>query len=273
MKAQMPKGEKYSKVKNLIHEHNLHTICTSGNCPNKGECWNAGTATFMILGDRCTRNCRFCQVDLKLPATVDWNEPRRLAQTIQTLELNHAVITSVTRDDIKDGGASFWAKTIREIRARNPKTTLEVLIPDFEAQYDLLDQIIAEQPEVISHNIETVKRLTPVIRDKFTYSTSLKALRYIAGNHRVAKSGLMLGLGETQEEVLATMRDIRDTGVKVITIGQYLQPTGQHAKVKEYVKPEVFDFYRDEGMKMGFSHVESGPLVRSSYHAERHVNA
>jgi len=273
MKAHMPKGEKYSKVKNLIKEHKLHTICTSGNCPNKGECWNAGTATFMILGDRCTRNCRFCQVDLKLPSKVDWEEPQRLAETIHTLELNHAVITSVTRDDLEDGGAKFWNTTIKAIKAKNPNTTLEVLIPDFEAETHLLDLIIEAKPEVISHNIETVKRLTPVIRDKFTYPVSLKALAYIAKHARVAKSGLMLGLGETQEEVLSTMQDIRNQGVKVMTIGQYLQPTDRHAPVKEYITPEMFEFYGKKGKEMGFSHVESGPLVRSSYHAERHVNA
>lgn len=271
MKVPMPKGSNYSHVKNLIKEHNLHTICSSGNCPNKGECWNAGTATFMILGDKCTRNCRFCYVDLQKPDEVDWAEPLRLARSINTLKLKHAVITSVARDDLKDGGAEFWAQTIRVVKRENPDLTMEVLIPDFDAKTELLDLVIKEKPEVISHNIETVERISPHIRSKATYDKSLKALRYIADSGLIAKSGLMLGLGEKEEEVMQALHDLRKAGVSVVTIGQYLPPSDRNTKLVEYVKPEVFNHYEEVGLAMGFRHVESGPLVRSSYHAEKHV--
>jgi lipoic acid synthetase len=272
MKVPMPKGENYSKVRNLIKEHDLNTICTSGNCPNKGECWNAGTASFMIMGSKCTRNCRFCYVENLVPDPLDWEEPGRLADTINTLGLKHAVITSVNRDDLKDGGARFWAATIKMIKLRNPDTTLEVLIPDFFGVEEHVQLVIDTKPEVISHNVETVERLTPKIRSNSYYSTSLKVIRQLAGSGLVPKSGIMLGLGELQEEVLQTLRDLRAAGCRVVTIGQYLQPDSNLAKVVEYVHPEVFDFYREEGLKMGFTHVESSPLVRSSYHAEKHVN-
>jgi lipoic acid synthetase len=272
MKVPMPKGENYSKVRNLIREHDLNTICTSGNCPNKGECWNAGTASFMIMGSKCTRNCRFCYVENLVPDPLDWEEPGRLADTIKTLGLKHAVITSVNRDDLKDGGARFWAATIKMIKLRNPDTTLEVLIPDFNGVEEHVQLVIDAKPEVISHNVETVERLTPKIRSNSYYRTSLKVIRQVAGSGLVPKSGIMLGLGEEQEEVMQTLRDLREAGCRVVTIGQYLQPDSNLVKVVEYARPEVFDFYREEGLKMGFTHVESSPLVRSSYHAEKHVN-
>ncbi|WP_321286394.1 lipoyl synthase [uncultured Sunxiuqinia sp.] len=273
MKSQLPSGENYSKVKRLIGEHKLNTICTSGNCPNKGECWNAGTASFMILGDKCTRNCRFCYVKNLIPDPVDWEEPQRLAETIKTLELKHCVITSVDRDDLPDGGARFWATTIKAIKELSPKTTIETLIPDFHAKKELVQQVIEARPEVISHNLETVKRMTPKIRSTARYDRSLKVISYIAEAGIVAKSGIMLGLGETPEEVLEAMDDLKEAGCKVLTLGQYLQPAPNLMKVVEYIIPEQFETYRKEAYKRGFRYVESSPLVRSSYHAERHVNA
>jgi lipoic acid synthetase len=271
MKSPLPMGEKYSQVKNLIREYNLNTICTSGNCPNKGECWSAGTASFMILGDKCTRDCKFCQVKTLLPDAVDWEEPQRLANSIKQLHLKHCVITSVARDDMEDGGARFWALTIRTIKRINPETTMEVLIPDFHGKFDLIQKIIDEQPEVISHNIETVKRLSPKIRNMFTHRQSLEVLNYISKSGVATKSGLMLGLGETEPEVYETIDDLHRVGVDILTIGQYLQPSPDHAEVLAYIPPQKFDEFRDYALKLGFSHVESGPLVRSSYHAERHV--
>jgi len=273
MKAQLPSGENYSKVKRLIADHRLHTICTSGNCPNKGECWNAGTASFMILGDKCTRNCRFCYVKNELPDEVDWLEPLRLAKTIQTLGLKHCVVTSVTRDDLSDGGAEFWAMTIRKIKELSPGTTIETLIPDFNANPEHLQKVIDAAPEVISHNLETVRRLTPKVRSTARYDRSLKVLAIISKAGIVSKSGIMVGLGETEAEVLQAMNDLRSVGCKVLTIGQYLQPDSNLLPVQEYITPEQFEKYREEGMKRGFSYVESSPLVRSSYHAERHVKA
>jgi lipoic acid synthetase len=273
MKAQLPTGEKYSKVKNLIATHQLHTICTSGNCPNKGECWSAGTASFMILGDKCTRNCRFCLVKNMRPDPVDWAEPERLAKTIQTLNLKHCVITSVDRDDLDDGGASFWVQTIKAIKALNPSTTMEVLIPDFWGKSELLQLIIDAKPEVISHNVETVRRLTPKIRSNAYYERSLSVIKYVSDAGVVSKSGIMVGLGETTDEVLETMRDLRNNGCKVLTVGQYLQPASHLARVEAYITPETFEMFRQEGLKMGFSYIESSPLVRSSYHAEQHVFA
>lgn len=272
MKTQLPKGENYSKVKRLIADHHLNTICASGNCPNKGECWNAGTASFMILGEKCTRNCRFCYVINDVPEPVDWLEPLRLAKTIQTLQLKHCVVTSVTRDDLPDGGAEFWATTIRKIKELNPKTTIETLIPDLNANPEFLQKVIDAAPEVISHNMETVRRLTPKVRSTARYDRSLQVISIISNAGIVSKSGIMVGLGETEEEVLQTMHDLRAVGCKVVTIGQYLQPDSNLLPVQEYITPEVFEKYRIEGMKMGFSYVESSPLVRSSYHAERHVN-
>jgi len=272
MKSQLPKGENYSKVKRLIADHHLNTICTSGNCPNKGECWNAGTASFMILGDKCTRNCRFCYVKNDVPDEVDWMEPLRLAKTIRTLGLKHCVVTSVTRDDLPDGGAEFWATTIRKIKELNPSTTIETLIPDFNANPELIKIVIDAAPDVISHNMETVRRLTPKVRSTARYDRSLKTISIISGAGKVAKSGIMVGLGETETEVFQTMDDLRAAGCNVLTVGQYLQPDSNLLPVQQYITPEIFEMYRVEGLNRGFSYVESSPLVRSSYHAERHVN-
>lgn len=272
MKSVLPKGESYLKVKRLIADHHLNTICTSGNCPNKGECWNAGTASFMILGDKCTRNCRFCFVQNEVPDPVDWMEPLRLAKTIRTLGLKHCVITSVTRDDLVDGGAEFWAATIRKIKELNPGTTIETLIPDFNANPEFLAKVIEARPDVISHNMETVRRLTPKVRSTARYDRSLRLISIISQAGIVSKSGIMVGLGEREDEMLQAMDDLRAAGCKVLTIGQYLQPDSNLLPVVEYVRPEVFEKYREEGLRRGFSFVESSPLVRSSYHAERHVS-
>lgn len=273
MKVPMPHGEDYSRVKNLVLRQKLNTICVSGNCPNKGECWSAGTATFMILGDKCTRNCKFCQVDTLKPDQLDWDEPVRLADAIKELELKHAVLTSVARDELPDGGAQFWATTIHTIKESNPQLTMEVLIPDFRRGNRALDLVINEKPEVISHNIETVKRLTPEVRAMSRYEHSLELLEYVAKSGLIAKSGLMMGLGETEEEVMEAMKEVVEIGVKVFTIGQYLQPSKKHFEVKEYIHPDVFERLKEYGLKTGFSYVESGPQVRSSYHAEQHIKA
>jgi lipoic acid synthetase len=272
MKSPLPNGRNFSIVNNLIAENKLNTICSSGNCPNRGECWNAGTASFMILGDKCTRNCRFCYVSNDIPEPVDWLEPLRLAKTIQTLKLKHCVITSVTRDDLKDGGAEFWARTIRKVKELNPGLTIETLIPDLNADPELIHQIVEAGPDVISHNMETVRRLTPKVRSTARYDRSLQVIAIISASGIVSKSGIMVGLGETEEEVIQTMTDLRAVGCNVLTIGQYLQPDVNLLPVVEYVKPEIFEKYRIEGLKKGFSIVESSPLVRSSYHAEKHVN-
>lgn len=273
MKMQLPKGENYSKVKNLVNQHHLHTICTSGNCPNIGECWNRGTATFMILGDICTRNCKFCGVTTGKPLPPDPEEPRRIAESVKIMNLKHAVITSVDRDDLPDLGAGFWAETVRQVKSLNPEIKIEVLIPDFQGKKDLIGTVIEAAPEVISHNMETVERLTPQIRSAAKYRTSLDVIRTVAESGIVAKSGIMLGLGETEEEVLQVMDDLRAVGCKVMTIGQYLAPTLDHIQVKEYVSPEQFERYRTIGLEKGFMFVESSPLVRSSYRAELHAGA
>lgn len=267
------KGETYSKVKNLVRRNGLHTICISGNCPNIGECWNAGTATFMILGDICTRSCKFCSVKTGKPLPVDKNEPGRLANAIKTMKIKHVVITSVDRDDLEDGGASFWAEVILTIKKVNPLVTLETLIPDFDGKENDLLKLVNAHPEVISHNLETVSRLTPKIRSRSRYDRSLKVLEFLAREGCITKSGIMVGLGESAEEVLETMDDLRRIDCKVLTIGQYLAPSFHHYPVQEYITPEQFEEYRREGLKKGFSFVESSPLVRSSYHAERHVKA
>ncbi len=273
MKMQLPKGESYSKVKNLVAKHQLHTICTSGNCPNIGECWNRGTATLMILGDICTRNCKFCGVTTGKPLPADSEEPLRIAKTVQIMELKHVVITSVDRDDLADLGAGFWAETIREVKRLNPETKIEVLIPDFQGKPELIQKVIESAPEVISHNMETVERLTPQIRSAAKYRTSLEVIQQIADSGIISKSGIMLGLGETEPEVLQVMDDLRSVGCKVLTIGQYLAPTLSHIQVKEYISPEQFDKYRTIGLQKGFSFVESSPLVRSSYRADAHADA
>jgi len=271
MKMQMPKGESYSKVKNTVKEHNLNTICTSGNCPNIGECWNRGTATFMILGEICTRSCKFCGVKTGKPLPVDWNEPERLAESVKLMQVKHCVITSVDRDDLQDGGAAFWAETIQKIKEVNPETTIETLIPDFDGIEENIQKVIDAKPEVISHNLETVERLTPQIRSRAKYKRSLQVIKQIADSGLVAKSGIMLGLGETEEEVLQVMDDLLSVGCKVMTIGQYLAPTLEHIPVKEYISPEKFEEYHKIGIEKGFDFVESSPLVRSSYRAENHA--
>lgn len=273
MKMKMPKGESYSKVKNLVEKHGLHTICTSGNCPNIGECWNRGTATFMILGDICTRRCKFCAVKSGRPLAPDLKEPEKLAESVRIMNVKHCVITSVDRDDLDDQGAGIWAQTITEVKRVNPDTKIEVLIPDFRGNKELIQQVIDANPDVISHNLETVERLTPFVRFASKYRRSLDVVKYIADNCKIAKSGIMLGLGETHEEVLQTMDDLLEAGCKVMTIGQYLAPTKIHMPVEEYIKPEQFDEYRRIGLEKGFKFVESSPLVRSSYRAEDHVNA
>lgn len=273
MKMKMPKGESYSKVKNLVESNGLHTICTSGNCPNIGECWNRGTATFMILGNICTRRCKFCSVPHGRPLEPDMEEPKKLAESVRIMGVKHCVITSVDRDDLDDQGAGIWAETIREVKRVNPETRIEVLIPDFRAKTELIQQVIDAGPDVISHNLETTERLTPFIRFSAKYRRSLEVIKYVADNFGRAKSGIMLGLGETHEEVLQTMDDLLEAGCKVMTIGQYLAPTAKHMPVVEYITPERFAEYRNIGIRKGFKFVESSPLVRSSYRAEEHVNA
>lgn len=271
LKIKLPNGAKSSAVIGRLHHGCINTICTSGMCPNRGECWGNGTATFMIGGDTCTRACRFCNVKTGRPAPLNKGEVVRIASTIADWGLKHAVITSVDRDDLPDGGASHWASLIREVKRVSPSTTIEVLVPDFRGDSDALNLVISERPEVISHNVETVRRLTPSVRSVATYEGSLAVIRQISAAGIRSKSGLMLGLGETINEVLETMDDLRAVGCEVLTIGQYLQPTERHIAVEEYIRPEVFAALRDEALSRGFRHVESSPLVRSSYHAERHV--
>jgi lipoyl synthase len=273
LKMKMPKGETYSRVKNLVGKHGLHTICASGNCPNIGECWNRGTATFMILGDICTRRCKFCGVKTGKPLPPDEMEPSRLAESVRLMGLKHCVITSVDRDDLPDYGAALWAQTIREVKRINQGIKIEVLIPDFRGNRDCIQQVINEEPHVISHNLETVERLTRLIRPSSGYRRSLDVVQCIAQSGLVAKSGIMLGLGETRSEILQTMDDLRESDCKVLTIGQYLAPTKQHMQVIEYFPPEYFNDLKEIGIDKGFSFVESSPLVRSSYHAEDHINA
>ncbi len=271
LKIQLPMGQLSVEVMNTIRNNQLNTICTSGRCPNQGECWGCGTATFMIGGNICTRSCRFCNVTTGHPAPLDPAEPDHVAESVKALKLKHVVITSVDRDDVEDLGASHWVKVIESVKRENPNTTMEVLIPDFQGRPELVAQVIAAKPEVISHNLETVRRLSDSVRSRAKYDTSLQVLKQIADSGIVAKSGIMLGLGETREEILETMDDLRAIGCRVMTIGQYLQPTAKNIEVKEYIRPEVFEEYKTIGLEKGFSFVESGPLVRSSYHAERHV--
>ncbi|MFV0483413.1 MAG: lipoyl synthase [Bacteroidales bacterium] len=273
MKMELPRGEKYSKVKNVVAHNNLHTICASGNCPNIGECWNRGTATFMILGDICTRSCKFCAVKTGKPRPIDENEPYRIAESIKKMNLKHCVITSVDRDDLPDFGAQAWVNVVRQAKADNPLLKIEVLIPDFQGDQTLIEKVVNSGADVVSHNMETVRRLTSSIRSVAKYDKSLKVLRTISNNHVVSKSGLMLGLGETISEVEETLHDMRNSGCKVVTIGQYLAPSAKHMPVVEYVHPDVFAELKEFGLSLGFSFVESSPLVRSSYRAEEHVNA
>ncbi|MEN8227797.1 MAG: lipoyl synthase [Bacteroidota bacterium] len=271
MRMKMPGGERYMQVKEQVNKHGLHTICTSGNCPNIGECWAAGTATFMILGEICTRACKFCAVKTGRPLPVDEEEPYRLAESIKTMGISHAVITSVDRDDLPDKGAGFWARTIGILKSEVPDLTMETLIPDFDAQPELVQLVIKAAPEVISHNLESVERLTPRIRSRAKYARSLEVIRMISQSPVTSKSGIMLGLGEREEEVLITMDDLLDVGCEVLTLGQYLQPTMEHMQVKDYIHPDRFDFFGKQALQKGFRDVESSPLVRSSYHAEKHV--
>jgi lipoyl synthase len=271
LKIKVPKGKSFVEVKKVVHDNNLHTICQSGLCPNLAECWEAGTATFMILGNICTRSCRFCATLTGKPLTPDANEPLATASAIKTMALRHAVVTSVDRDDLPDSGASHWALTIREIRKMNPTTTLEVLIPDFDGNEQLIGLIIAQHPDVISHNLETVRRLTPVVRSKADYHTSLYVIRQVATAGISAKSGIMLGLGESDEEILDTMDHLLDAGCSIITLGQYLQPSSKHLPVLKYYHPDEFERFAGIAHQKGFRFVESAPLVRSSYHAEKHV--
>ena len=271
LKTNLQSTENFTLVNKIVKENNLHTICTSGRCPNMCECWNRGTATFMILGEICTRACRFCNTLTGKPLPVDPEEPRKVAESIRLMKLKHAVITSVDRDDLPDKGAAHWAETIRVIKSVNPQLTLEVLIPDFDGDTALIDRVIAEKPEIISHNLETVKRLTSQIRTKAKYETSLSVLKHIASRGATAKTGIMLGLGETEAEVLELMDDALATGSSVLTIGQYMQPSRKNIAVSEYIHPDKFAEYKAVGLEKGFRIVESAPLVRSSYCAEKHL--
>jgi len=271
LRVKLPIGEEYKHVRKLVDTHKLHTICESGNCPNMGECWGEGTATFMILGNICTRSCGFCAVATGRPLAVDWDEPQRVAEAIHLMKVKHAVVTSVDRDEIKDGGSIVWYNTIMAIKSLNPNTTLETLIPDFKGESENIQRIIDATPEVVSHNIETVERLTKKVRIQAKYWRSMQTLRILKEGGMRTKSGIMLGLGETKEEVIQTMYDLKDNCVDVITIGQYLQPSKKHLDVNRFVHPDEFAELREIGYNLGFDYVESGPLVRSSYHSEKHV--
>jgi lipoic acid synthetase len=271
LRVKLPIGENYKHVRNLVDTHRLHTICESGNCPNMGECWGAGTATFMILGNTCTRSCGFCAVATGRPEPVDWDEPQRVAEAIYLMKVKHAVITSVDRDELKDGGSVIWNNTIRAVKSLNPQTTLETLIPDFKGEKENIQRVIDAAPEVVSHNIETVERLTRQVRIQAKYWRSMEVLKTLKLGGMRTKSGIMLGLGEKREEVIQTMRDLANAGVDVITLGQYLQPTKKHLAVVRFVHPDEFAEYRELGYQLGLDYVESGPLVRSSYHSEKHV--
>jgi lipoic acid synthetase len=271
LKVKLPTGENYRKVRSLVDEHKLHTICESGNCPNMGECWGEGTATFMILGNICTRSCGFCAVSTGKPLEADPFEPARVANSVKLMGVKHAVITSVDRDDLADGGSDIWVKTVDLVRVKSPGTTMETLIPDFAGNWENLQRIIDVAPDIVSHNLETVRRLTKQVRIQAKYDRSLEVLFRLKKGGMRTKSGVMLGLGETREEVLETMEDLRSVQVDILTLGQYLQPTRKHLPVQEFITPEQFKEYEEVGLKMGFRFVESGPLVRSSYHAEKHL--
>ena len=271
LRVKLPTGETYKNVREIVSEHKLHTICESGHCPNMGECWGEGTATFMILGNICTRSCGFCNVSTGKPEEVDTFEPAKVAKSVKLMGVKHAVLTSVDRDDLKDGGAEIWAQTVRAIRQQSPGTTLETLIPDFAGKWENLQKIIDVAPEVVSHNLETVRRLTKGVRIQAKYDRSLEVLRRLGKAGLRTKSGIMMGIGETKEEVIEAMDDLRSVGVHVLTLGQYLQPTPQHLPVAEFVHPDTFKELEEIGLQKGFMYVESGPLVRSSYHAEKHV--
>ncbi len=272
LRVKLPTGENYRSVRKLVDSYNLHTICESGNCPNMGECWGAGTATFMILGNTCTRSCGFCAVKTGRPDEVDWDEPERVAQSVRLMDIKHCVLTSVDRDDLRDGGSIIWKEVVQAVRRMSPGTTMETLIPDFKYETHNIDRIVEAAPEIVSHNIETVRRLTRQVRIQAQYDRSLAVLKYLkdSGLPRT-KSGIMLGLGEAEAEVIESLKDLRNAGVDIVTLGQYLQPTPKHLPVQEYVTPEQFEKYKEIGLDLGFRYVESGPLVRSSYHAEKHM--
>lgn len=273
LRVKLPTGENYRAVRNVVDQYKLHTICESGRCPNMGECWGEGTATFMILGNICTRSCGFCNVATGRPLPVDWDEPDRVARSIQRMKIKHAVLTSVDRDDLPDGGSIIWGETVRAVRRLSPGTTMETLIPDFRGLTDQIDRIVEAAPEVVSHNMETVRRLTRQVRIQAQYDRSLEVLRYLktSGVNRT-KTGIMLGLGETEAELYQALDDVRSVGVDVVTLGQYLQPSPRHLPVQRFVEPDEFERLGDYARTLGFRHVESSPLVRSSYHAERHVH-
>ncbi len=269
IKLNLGESPQYATVRKIVEDNNLHTICSSGKCPNIGKCWSCGTATFMILGDICTRSCKFCATKTGKPLAPDAAEPQKVAESIRLMQLKHCVITSVDRDDMPDQGAAHWAATVAAIREKNPQTIVELLIPDFDAKQELMDVVIAAKPHIIGHNLETIERLSSQVRSRADYRRSLEVLKYIADSEAIAKTGIMVGLGETPEEVLQTMCDARDAGVRLFTIGQYLQPTTNNIPVADYVTPEQFEIYKKEGVAMGFDNIESGPLVRSSYMAEQ----
>lgn len=271
LRVKLPTGPEYAQVRKLVDEHKLHTICESGNCPNMGECWGAGTATFMILGNVCTRSCGFCAVATGMPSAVDWQEPARVANSVKLMSVKHAVITSVDRDDLKDGGSIIWVETIQAIRDASPETTLETLIPDFMGKWENLQRIIDIRPEIVSHNLETVRRLTRQVRIQAQFDRSLEVLRRLKEGGCKTKSGVMLGLGETEQEIFETIEELAANKVDILTLGQYLQPTPKHLPVVEFVTPDNFAKYKEFALEKGFRYVESGPLVRSSYHAEKHL--
>jgi len=271
LRVKLPTGAEYAQVRNLVDKHKLHTICESGNCPNMGECWGAGTATFMILGNICTRSCSFCAVATGRPGAVDWDEPFRVASSVSLMNVRHCVITSVDRDDLADGGSTLWVETIRAVREQSPLTTMETLIPDFKGVWENLERLLNERPEVVSHNLETVRRLTKEIRIQAKYDRSLEVLKRVRASGLRTKSGIMLGLGETEHEIYEAMDDLLDSGVQILTLGQYLQPSKKHHEVIEFIHPDTFSLYKEVGLNKGFRYVESGPMVRSSYHAEKHL--
>ena len=271
LRVKLPTGKEYLKVRELVSDHKLHTICESGNCPNMGECWGAGTATFMILGNICTRSCGFCAVATGRPEEADPFEPLRVAKSVKLMSVKHCVLTSVDRDDLEDGGSIIWANVVEKVRELSPSTTMETLIPDFMGKWENLQRIIDVAPEIVSHNLETVRRLTKAVRIQAKYDRSLEVLMRLKKGGMKTKSGVMLGLGETEEEVIETMTDLRSVNVDILTLGQYLQPTKEHLPVAEFVNPKMFDKYKKIGLELGFRYVESGPLVRSSYHAEKHL--
>lgn len=272
LRVKLPVGPEYAKVRKLVDNYKLHTICESGNCPNMGECWGAGTATFMILGNICTRSCTFCAVATGRPTEYDTEEPKRVAEAIKLMGVKHAVITSVNRDELKDRGAEVWYQTVVETKKASPETTIETLIPDVKGNWDALYRMIEGGQEVVSHNLETVGRMYRIVRPQAKYDRSLEEIKRIREAGKRTKSGIMLGVGETKEEVFKAMDDLAANGLMILTLGQYLQPTKMHLEVAEYIHPDTFEMYKEEGLKRGLKYVESGPLVRSSYHAERHVN-